>query len=101
MRAMQGEKFQRAVRYQKRHRLPRKRKIRRNHHHLTNAVNGGKSIPSNLLSIKIERHATIHRYFRNMSWEEIGDALHQMFGLRDPLKCVEVINRISRLKGRT
>lgn len=78
----------------------KKRKARMNKHHMTNACRGGKSTESNLLNIKIERHATIHKYFQNMSWEEIADALYQMFGMSDPLKCYEMMQRISHLKGR-
>ena len=79
----------------------KKRKARINKHHMTNKCRGGKGDESNLLKIKVIRHATIHRYFGNMSWEEIGDALYEMFGLRDPNKCWELITRVSHLKGRT
>lgn len=96
MREMQGEHFQKFNRLNRKFR----KRVKRNHHHLTNSCKGGKTTPNNLLLIKIERHASLHRFFRNMSWEEIGDALYSIFGLRDPVKCYEVVQRISRLKGR-
>lgn len=101
MTPMPGEKFQRANRWAKQH--PRKHRQLRgiNRHHLTNACKGGKTVESNLLNIKRDRHASLHRIFRNMSWEEIGDALYSIFHQRDPQKCYEVVQRISRLKGRT
>ena len=95
---MEGEKFQRKVRFEKKR---KQRKQRKNKHHMTNKCKGGKNIPSNMLDIKIERHAALHHYFRNMSWEEIGDALFLIFQMREPEKCYELVRRISRLKGRS
>ena len=100
MMPMNGERLQKYNRLQRRELPRRRRRPPINKHHMTNACKGGKTTESNILQMKIERHATLHRYFRNMSWEEIGDALYQIFHLRDPQKCYEVIQRISRLKGR-
>ena len=99
MQPMDGEHFQKFNRMMRKEgrRIPRRAY---NKHHMTNACKGGKSVGSNLLYIRADRHATIHRYFRNLSWEEIGDALYQMFGLRDPQKCYDLIQRVSRMKGR-
>lgn len=96
--ALRGEKFQRANRWAKKHK-PRKMRGT-NKHHMTNACKGGKSVPSNLLTMKKERHSSLHRVFRNMSWEEIGDALFSIFGQRDPQRCYEIVQRVSRMKGR-
>lgn len=97
--ALRGEKFQRANRWAKKH-SPRHNMRGRNKHHMTNACKGGKSVPSNLLLMKKDRHATLHKVFRNMSWEEIGDALYSIFGQRNPQKCYEIVQRVSRMKGR-
>lgn len=97
---MQGEKFKRSVQFDRRLKGNKKGKIKRNKHHMTNACKGGKTTPNNILIMKVERHASLHRYFRNMSWEEIGDVLYSIFHMRDPAKCYEVVQRLSRLKGR-
>ena len=61
----------------------RKRK-KRNHHHLRPKSRGGKSKPSNLLLIDIEKHKC---------W-------HTIFGLRDLRQVIELLQRIERAKRR-
>ena len=95
---MQGERLQKYNQIQRQDH--RRRRPRINKHHMTNRCKGGKNTDNNILRMKVDRHAALHRYFRNMSWEEIGYALYSIFHEREPMKCVEVINRISRLKGR-
>jgi len=56
----------------------------RNKHHLTAKVNKGKSIPSNLLLIDIEKH---------ICW-------HKIFGLRNLRQVIELLERIERLKAK-
>lgn len=96
---MNGEKFQRVSRYEKKRSNKRKRNI--NKHHMTNKCKGGKSTPDNLLRMKIERHESLHHYFKNLSWEEIGDVLQSIFNMREPEKCLELVRRISQTKGRS
>lgn len=111
MTPMQGEKFQRQNRYQRRIRhKERDRKVvvsyrkgargNRNVHHLTNVCNGGADVESNLFLMKVDRHYLLHKYFKNMSWEEITDALKSIFGVGDPHKVIAVMERVSRMKGR-
>jgi len=87
--------------FKKRNRKKRKGAYGTNVHHLTNRCKGGKSDERNLLTIKVVRHRNLHALFGNMSWEEIGSTLKSIFGVSDPKKCIEVIDRISLLKGRT
>ena len=89
------EKFQRQVRYQRRH----KKMPTTNRHHMTNRVRGGKSVQSNLLTLKRERHDALHQVFKNMSWAEIGDALYSIFHTCDPERCFKIVERVSRIKG--
>ncbi|MCX6702112.1 MAG: hypothetical protein NTX96_02890 [Candidatus Zambryskibacteria bacterium] len=101
-----------------------RKKRRVNKHHMTNKCkNGKKGNTGNILWMKILRHRNLHHYFGNLKWEvigdmicygtmtkrkafrglskvEVGDALFSVFGKRDPMACVRVIDRISRAKGR-
>jgi hypothetical protein len=99
MREMDGEHFQKFNRLQRQEPRRRKRPTR-NKHHMTNKSRGGKGDPSNLLVMKIERHSALHRVFRNMSWEEIGEALYSIFQVRDPEKAYQIVQRVARMKGR-
>jgi len=95
----------------------------RNRHHMTNKRCGGKKTKWNILWMKIRRHRSLHHYFGNLKWEvigdviyygtmrerkafrglsdsEIGDVLFSIFHKRDPMACVEVIDRVSLAKGR-
>jgi len=74
MQSMQGEKFQRSVRFQKRHK--RKFKATRNHHHflLPRSRGGGMSL-NNLLLIDIEKHEKWHALWGNRTADEILDLL--------------------------
>lgn len=98
MQQLPGEKLALQVKYQRRHKKEKKRWI--NRHHMTNKCRGGRNDDSNLLRIDGNRHRKLHELFRNMSWEEIGDTLQSIFGKRDPQTCIEVIRRVSRMKGR-
>ena len=94
-----------------------------NRHHMTNKRCGGKKTKWNILWMKIRRHRSLHHYFGNLKWEvigdviyygtmrerkafrglsdsEIGDVLFSIFHKRDPMACVEVIDRVSLAKGR-
>jgi len=44
-------------------------------HHITNRVNRGKSIPSNLLKFDSERERAFHFIFGNKSFEEVAELL--------------------------
>jgi len=44
-------------------------------HHITNRVNRGKSIPSNLLKFDSERERAWHFLFKNLSFEEVAELL--------------------------
>jgi hypothetical protein len=97
-----------------------------NWHHMTNRCKRGKGRTGssrNKLRIKVPRHDSLHYYFGNLRWEvigdviyygavvkrrkflglsdlQIGDALFSIFHKRDPMVCVQVIDRISLAKGR-
>lgn len=76
--------------------------------------------------MRLGRHRNLHDYFGNLRWEvigdviysgefrgfqekkafrglsevETGDVLFSIFGKRDPMACVRVIDRVSLAKGR-
>jgi len=50
----------------------------RNHHHLKPKARGGKSIPSILLLMKIERHRGWHEIFGNQTIEEVIELLQRI-----------------------
>lgn len=95
----------------------------RNKHHMTNKRHGGRSGANNLLLIKIGRHDSLHYYFGNLKWESIADIIYDgtwlkrrrfqylseqearkvllsIFNYHDPMQCVRMMDRISRIKGR-
>ena len=81
-----------------------KKRFRRNRHHMCNQCygfterlsNGGE----NLLRIRVERHAKLHKMFGNMDWESIHNLLNEIFGVGDPVLVVHMIRRVSRAKHR-
>ena len=77
MQRMMGEKFTRAVKYQKR-RKPRKFKQHRNKHHLIPKSRGGGGSLNNLLLIDIEKHEAWHRIFKNATAQEVLDLLERV-----------------------
>lgn len=69
-------------------------------HHMTNRSRGGSNNSYNRLRMKQSREQLLHRYFHNLSWEDIGEVLRQIFGKSDPEECIAVIKRVSTAKGR-
>jgi hypothetical protein len=69
-------------------------------HHMTNKCRGGLDVDNNRLRMKEFKEKLLHKHFQNLSWEEIGDVLEQIFGSRRPKDCVKLIRRVSRAKGR-
>ena len=57
----------------------------RNRHHMVPRSRGGRNTASNLLLLDVEKHAMLHKIFGNRTWEEI----------------IQVMIRVSRMKGRT
>ena len=50
----------------------------KNLHHLTPRSRGGKSVPSNLLLIDIERHYFWHKLFGNRTLDEVISLLERL-----------------------
>ena len=81
MRAMPGEKLQRAFRYDKRitkRNRHSKHHAGRNRHHLIPRSRGGDSSCNNLLLINIEKHELWHQLWGNRTAEEILDLLERV-----------------------
>lgn len=57
----------------------------RNLHHLRPKSRRGDNTEANLLLIDVEKHALLHKIFGNKTWEEI----------------IQLMIRVSRMKGRT
>jgi hypothetical protein len=72
---MEGEKFQRVVRFQKKRTKKRKHT---NRHHLQPRSRGGNMSLNNLLVIDIERHQSWHQLFGNATAEEILNLLSRV-----------------------
>ena len=55
-------------------------------HHIVNRVNGGKSIPSNLLMFDSERENAWHFLFQNKSFGEVAELLLRTVRLKNRQK---------------
>ena len=71
--AMNGEKFQRTARYEKKR--SSRRKYTNRHHFLLPKSRGGNMSLNNLLVIDIEKHEAWHRLFKNATAEEVLNLL--------------------------
>jgi hypothetical protein len=76
-----------------------------NRHHITPKARNGRSDESNLLRIKITRHALLHKRFGLMTLEEIRDELRYIFAVPPSIEAPEThvpafIDRLCSMKGR-
>ena len=99
---MQGERMRKYMRKNSRYAKTEKR----NRHHIQPVARNGKTIPSNILEIKISRHDALHRRFGLMTLEEIRDELRFIFGIpksvaEPELFAPKFIDRLCEMKGRT
>ena len=76
MKIMQGEKFQRAVRYQKRH--PRKKRKMLTRHHNKARFYGGKDDQWNIYKLSAEHHSAYHKLFGLRTFDEAARVLLRM-----------------------
>ena len=96
----QGGTLRKRNRWRRRVKKSRRRYPGRNKHHMLPASRNGSGDRSNLLYMKISRHERLHRLFGTMSWDEIRNTLASIFGVGEPKKVVELMDRVSRAKKR-
>ena len=75
------------MKWRKINRMRRKKRKHpgRNLHHMRPRSAGGDNSEANLLLIDVEKHELLHKIFGNKTWEEI----------------IQLMIRVSRMKGRT
>ncbi len=54
-----------------------KRKHKKNKHHIINRCKKGKTIPSNIIVLDVERHNAWHFLFHNLSFREVIELLER------------------------